>query len=189
MKAVLLYSHPNPQSFNAAILDAVKDELGRKGAEIKVKDLYAMNWNPVLSAGDFQQMAAEGQSPDVAAEQADIKWTDLVVIISPIWWYSVTAMMKGYVDRVFSQGFAYEYRQDGVHGLMGGKKVLIITTSGADQGAAKASGMDQALQTSLVDGFCGFAAAKRLNCYAVPTVSDAERKQMLEQVRQFVRDN
>lgn len=191
MKALVLFSHPNPKSFNAAILGVVKEELEQKGAEIRVKDLYAMNWNPVLSASDFQQLLSGKIPEDIAREQADVTWADTLVLISPIWWYSLPAMLKGYIDRVMCQGFAYEYTATGPRGLLQGKRAAIITTSGADENTANQTGMMKAITTSIVHGifsFCGFAEARHHNCYAVPMVSDEDRKRMLEDVRQFVRN-
>ncbi|TYO95052.1 NAD(P)H-dependent oxidoreductase [Desulfallas thermosapovorans] len=191
MNALVIYCHPNPKSFNAAILDVVKQELEQKGAKIKVKDLYAMNWNPVLSAADFQKFLAGEKPEDIAREQADVVWADVLVLISPIWWFSIPAMLKGYIDRVMSQGFAYEYTPTGPRGLLTGKRAAVITTSGADENTANQTGMMKALNTSFIHGtftFCGFADAKHINCYAVPMVSDEERKQMLSAVREFIKN-
>lgn len=191
MKTLVIYAHPNPNSFNAAILGAVKEELGNKGAEVRVKDLYAMNWNPALSAADFQQMLGGKMPDDIAREQSDVSWADMLVVICPIWWFSIPAMLKGYFDRVFSQGFAYQYTETGPVGLLKGKRAAVITTSGADENIAKHSGMMESIKTSLVNGifgFCGFEETRHMNCYAVPMVSDADRQRMLEQVREFARN-
>lgn len=189
MKALVLYAHPNPKSFNAAILQTVQEELAGKGAEVKVKDLYAMNWNPVLSASDFTQMLAGQMPDDIAREQADVAWADVIFVIAPFWWFTIPAILKGYMDRVMSQGFAYLQSEQGPRGLLQGKKAAIITTSGADQNVAQHTGMMEAFQTSFVHGvfgFCGFDETRHHNCYAVPLVSDKERQGMLEEIKEFV---
>ena len=77
MNTLLLYAHPNPHSFNAAIAQVIKEEIEKKGGPLKVKDLYAMNFNPVLSQEDFQAFHS-GQLPqDIKQEQADVSWADL----------------------------------------------------------------------------------------------------------------
>ncbi len=191
MKALVLYAHPNPKSFNAAILEAIKEELDKEKAVIRVKDLYAMNWNPVLSAADFQQILS-GQIPeDIAKEQADVAWADLLIVVCPIWWHTLPAILKGYIDRVMCQGFAYQYTETGPVGLLEGKRAAIITTSGADENTAKQSGMMESIKGSIVNGifgFCGFEDARYINFYAVPQVTDAERKRMLDEVRDFIRN-
>ena len=189
MKVVVIYAHPNPMSFNSAIMTVVKEELEKKSAEVKVKDLYAMNWNPVLGTKDFEGYHKGILPEDIKAEQADISWADAVIMICPVWWYSVPAILKGYIDRVFSIGFAYEYTATGPRGMLTGKKALVITTSGADESTAQQTGMVDLITKSVVNpifGFSGFAQYQYKNFFAVPTVSDNERKQMLTDLRQLI---
>jgi len=118
MKALLVYAHPNPKSFNRAVLDTVTGELNKKGAEVRVKDLYIMNWNSTLAASDFEQMMSGKTPDDIAREQADVTWADTLFFIYPIWWSSHPAILKGWIDRVFSFGFAYHMTDKGPEGLL-----------------------------------------------------------------------
>jgi NAD(P)H dehydrogenase (quinone) len=189
MKVVVIYAHPNPLSFNAAIAAVVKEELGKKSAEVKFKDLYAMNWNPVLSAQDFEGIQKGTIPEDIKTEQADISWADAVIVICPVWWTSVPAILKGYIDRVFTNGFAYEYSAAGVKGLLNGKNALLITTSGSDEESNQQSGMVELITKSVayaVFGFSGFAKCDHTNFFAVPTASDNERQEMLTELRQLI---
>lgn len=191
MKVVVIYAHPNPTSFNAAIAAVVKEELEKKGAEVKLKDLYAMNWNPVLSARDFEGYHKGNITEDIRTEQADISWANAVILICPVWWYSVPAILKGYIDRVFSIGFAYEYTETGPRGMLNGKNALLITTSGTDEQSSQQNGMMDLITKSCVNGvfgFSGFAGYKHKNFFAVPTVSDNERKEMLTDLRQLIQN-
>ncbi|OPX84135.1 MAG: Glutathione-regulated potassium-efflux system ancillary protein KefF [Pelotomaculum sp. PtaB.Bin104] len=191
MKVVLIYAHPDPRSFNAAIAAVVREELEKIGAEIKFKDLYAMHWNPVLSAKDYAGYDNGTTAEDIKAEQTDISWADVIIMICPVWWNSVPAILKGYIDRVFSIGFAYEFTASGPRGMLNGKKALLITTSGVDKHAAEQSGMMELINKSLVDavfGFSGFAGYQHKNFFAVPTVSDNERQEMLTELRQFIQN-
>ncbi|MBO8158926.1 NAD(P)H-dependent oxidoreductase [Thermosyntropha sp.] len=191
MKALLVYAHPNPLSFNAAIAATVKEELEKKGIEVKVKDLYAMNFNPVLSKADLEGTHTGNVPADIKAEQEDVRNADIIVMVAPIWWYSVPAIMKGYMDRVFSIGFAYEYTESGPRGLLNGKKGLIITTAGADEKTAKETGLDKVVDMGIAQalfGFCGFSEYKSKIFYAVPMVSDEERRNMLSEVRNLIQN-
>jgi NAD(P)H dehydrogenase (quinone) len=191
MKVAIIYAHPNPASFNAAIAAVVKEELGKKGAEVKCKDLYSMKWDPALSARDFEGYHKGNVPEDVKTEQADISWADAVIMIAPVWWCSVPAILKGYIDRVFSVGFAYEYTATGPRGKLTGKKALVITTSGADERTARQNGMVDLIKKSFVDsvfGFSGFAGYQYKNLFAVPTASDDQRKAMLAELRQLIQD-
>ncbi|MEA4926920.1 MAG: NAD(P)H-dependent oxidoreductase [Syntrophomonadaceae bacterium] len=189
MNTLLVYAHPNAQSFNAALVQAIKDEVTKKGSQLKVKDLYGMKWNPVLSQDDFEGYHSGNIPADIKQEQEDIAWADVVIMIAPVWWYSVPAILKGYIDRVFSLGFAYKYTATGPLGLLKGKKGLFITTSGANQQDAEYGGMMNALDKSLggVFTFSGFAEKRLHNLFAVTTVSDEERRQMLDEIRNLIR--
>lgn len=189
-KALVIYSHPNPESFNRAILKAVTGELESKGVEYKVKDLYEMNWNPVLSAKDFQEMQSGVIPEDVLAEQRDVAWADTLIFIYPIWWAEQPAMMKGWLDRVFSEGFAYKVKDGDAKGMLADKKAVVITTSGGEKWAMKQSGMIDAIEKSMIEGTLNFVGIKDVeynNLFAVPTATDAERGEMLEDIRQTIR--
>ena len=195
-EGVLLFAHPNPKSYNAAVLQTIQQALEQKKAEVKVKDLYAMNWDPLLSQSDFKAFheayRGVGSYPDdIKKEQDDIAWADAIVVVFPVWWYSVPAILKGYMDRVFSMGFAYKHTRKGPQGLLSGKKVLVISTSGEDEIGAKASGMIETIEKGLVKGvfsFCGFDECKYKNLFAVTVVSDQERQQMLAEVGELVKN-
>jgi NAD(P)H dehydrogenase (quinone) len=192
MKALVIFAHPNPRSYNAAILYAVQAELGKRRVEVRVKDLYQMNWNPVLGLSDLQQTHSGGLPEDVAREQADIEWADALILICPVWWWTVPAILKGYIDRVMTLGFAYDYGPNGLQGLLTGKRAIVITTSGADEQGAAATGMTESIRKGFVDavfGGCGFTSIAYKNCYAVVSISDEARKQYLAEVREFVGDN
>lgn len=82
MNALVIYAHPNPMSFNAAVAKVVEEELKAKGAAVKVKDLYAMKWNPILSGEDFQGLHTGNIPADIKQEQADVTWADVVVMVA-----------------------------------------------------------------------------------------------------------
>jgi NAD(P)H dehydrogenase (quinone) len=191
MNTLLVYAHPNLLSFNAALAQAIQEEIEKKGGSIKVKDLYAMNFNPVLGEQDFQGYQT-GQLPaDIKQEQADVSWADLIILQGPVWWQSIPAILKGYIDRVFSTGFAYRYTPQGPEGLLKGKKGLLITTSGSDQKTAETTGLLTTLNNTVTEAvfeFTGFKEFKQHNFFAVPTVSDEARKQMLTEMRKLIQD-
>lgn len=189
MNTLLICAHPNPQSFNCSLVGAVQEEIEKKGWQLKLKDLYEMKWNPVLCQADFEGFHNGNIPADILAEQADVSWADLVIMVAPVWWLSVPAILKGYIDRVFSIGFAYEYIASGPRGKLTGKKALVITTSGADEQAAQASGLLDAVKKAVVDGvfgFSGFAEYKHHNLFAVTVTTDEQRKQMLTELRALI---
>jgi len=84
MKTLVIYAHPNPKSFNAAIKDTLVEELTNKGHEVRVRDLYEMNFNPILSGRDFEQMQSGNMPQDIAEEQKHITWADTLILVYPV---------------------------------------------------------------------------------------------------------
>lgn len=124
MKYLIIYAHPNPKSFNHAILETISEELKKKKKEFKVRDLYKIGFNPALSTKDLSAIQNGAVPKDIEKEQEYIRKADTIVFIFPIWWSSMPAILKGYIDRVFSLKFAYDITEDGVFGLLKGKKVF-----------------------------------------------------------------
>jgi NAD(P)H dehydrogenase (quinone) len=181
-----VYAHPNPRSFNAAILALVRQELEQRNLDYTLSDLYAMGFHPVLSGSDFVSLKQGVVPPDMAEEQRKIAAADLLFFIYPVWWMSPPAMLKGYIDRCFSMGFAYRYTETGAEGLLRGKRAMVISTFGNFAEKYETSRLGDSIAEILHDGilgFCGIDLMKHLNFYGVPSVSDEERKRMLEETR------
>lgn len=148
MNVLLVYAHPEPRSFNGAMKDVAVHTLSQAGHQVRLSDLYAMKFNPVVEPSQFperadpaffrllkeQRHAAEtgATAGDVAAEQEKLFWANLVIFQFPLWWGSMPAIMKGWVDRVFTQGLVYGR---GVPGLEGRKALLSVTASTYDSEA------------------------------------------------------
>lgn len=189
VKALLVYAHPNPRSFNAAIRETTEQELRSHGAEVRVHDLYAMNFDPMLKSDDFTELAAGRVSRDVQPLQDDIRWADLLVVIFPTWWASVPALLKGYFDRVLTNSFAFAYGPGGAEGLLKGKRAVVFQTTGTPGEVLEPSGMSRAMTVCTDMGvltFCGLEVAAHEYLYAIPYVSDEDRKQMLSRVRETI---
>ena len=154
MKVLIVFAHPDSRSLNASMRDVCVDELVRQGHAVEVSDLYAMRFNPVVSREDFPLLPADerlkvglaskvgyasGQlTDDVMGEIAKLKWADAIIFHFPLWWYSMPAILKGWVDRVFAYGFAYgvgehsdaKWGERFGEGSLLGKRGMVITTTG-----------------------------------------------------------
>lgn len=185
MKYTIIYGHPNPKSFNAAIKDRVEAHLKAKNREYAVRDIYGMNFNAILSGSDFATFR-KGQVPDdIKREQGYIASADRLILIHPIWWFGMPAAMKGYIDRVFAKGFAYDYGPKGPIGLLTGKSAIVINTTGGSEDDYRNHGFKDAIVKTIDDGslgFCGIKVTEHPFFYAVPAISDGERKKMLESI-------
>lgn len=145
MKNLIVYAHPNSGSLNHFFKQTVLENLQESGEEIEVRNLNQINFNPVLSLEDMNGQRMGKVADDVKTEQDFITWADRIIFIYPIWWTGMPAIMKGYIDRVFSYGFAYRYDQGIQKGLLTGKKTIIINSHGKSNAEYEAMGMDKAL--------------------------------------------
>lgn len=185
MKHLIIYAHPNPASFNHAIQETLVRVLKGKGHEVRVRDLYAMRFDPVLKADDFQAFLAGKVPGDIAIEQDHVRWAEQLTFLYPVWWGRMPSMTGGYIDRVFSKGFAYDYSPTGPVGLLPGKKVYLFSTMGAPLAVAESSGGIKSME-QIIDNetfrFCAMEVLGHKYFGSVPTVTDADRKKMLEEV-------
>lgn len=159
MKHLIIYAHPNPNSLNGHFKNTLVRHLQQNGHEAAVRDLYQLNFDPVLSLDDMAGQRNGLVADDVKQEQEFITWADCITFIHPIWWTGLAAIMKGYIDRVFSYGFAYRYDQGVQKGLLNGKQAVIINTHGKSHEEYASIGMDKALSLTSDNGiysYCGF---------------------------------
>ncbi|NOK12793.1 NAD(P)H-dependent oxidoreductase [Corallococcus exercitus] len=154
MNVLIVYAHPEPRSLNGALKDLAVRHLSARGHEVKVSDLYAMGWKAIADGEDFltshagerlfyehasKAAFANGtQTADITAEQQKLLWADAVLLQFPLWWFSMPAILKGWIDRVFALGFAYGV---GVHegerwgdrygeGTLTGRRAMLSITIG-----------------------------------------------------------
>lgn len=189
MKHLVVYAHPNHESFNHAILNTTVQALEKKGHDVVIRDLYALDFQPVLKPADTAAMRA-GQTPaDILTEQQYITEADVITFIYPIWWTGLPAILKGYIDRVFAYGFAYAYDETGIAKLLSGKKGFIINTHGTPKEIYDEIGMTAGLKmTSDVGilGFTGIEAVEHLLFGGIPAVGETALQDILVEVEQTV---
>jgi NAD(P)H dehydrogenase (quinone) len=142
MKAHLVFAHPNLQSFNGQMRDTAIQTLTAFGFAVSVSDLHQIKFKASADQDDFtslynpaffeiqteQSMALQSNTftNDIKREHQLLSEADLIIFQFPLWWYSMPALLKGYIDRVFSMGWAYGGGQ-----ALAGKKILVSMTTGA----------------------------------------------------------
>jgi NAD(P)H dehydrogenase (quinone) len=158
MKHLIIYAHPNQESLNGYIKQTVIATLEAQDHEVILRDLYHLDFDPILSLEDMKGQRLGKVATDVSREQEYIAWAESITFIYPIWWTGMPAIMKGYIDRVMSYGFAYRYDQGVQKGLLEGKQAIIINTHGKSNTEYEATGMDKALLLTSDAGiysYCG----------------------------------
>ncbi|GAB4577049.1 MAG: NAD(P)H-dependent oxidoreductase [Roseibium sp.] len=102
MRVLVVYSHPCEESFNAALCTEVVKSLTERGHEVRLSDLYAKGFDPVMSAEERRGYhTPEANTRPVADDLADIKWCEALVFVYPTWWFGLPAMLKGWLERVW----------------------------------------------------------------------------------------
>ncbi|MER7707783.1 NAD(P)H-dependent oxidoreductase [Kitasatospora sp. NPDC097605] len=152
-RVLIVTAHPEPHSLTAALADFAVGRLRAAGHEVRLSDLYAMKWQAALGADDFPEHPADERlrvldvqggatrdgrlAAELAAEQEKLRWADAVVFQFPLWWFSVPAILKGWIDRVLTFGFAHgpDVPPPYSEGALGRKRALLAVSVGARESA------------------------------------------------------
>lgn len=114
MRVLLVYCHPVPESFNAAVRDRAVAALEAAGHTVDLLDLYAEGFDPVLSADERRGYHEPGANEaPVADHLARLKAADALIFVYPTWWYGPPAMLKGWLDRVWVPHATFEMPKPG----------------------------------------------------------------------------
>ncbi len=130
MQHLIISAHPNENSFSNALVDALVKDSQHNDVNVVVRNLYELGFDPVLTAEDLKKIKEGHISEDIAREQKILRESDFISLVYPLWWGSFPAILKGYFDRVFTNGFAFEINSEGARGLLKGKKVFLHTSMG-----------------------------------------------------------
>jgi NAD(P)H dehydrogenase (quinone) len=126
------------------------------GRTYEVADLYAEKFDPVFAPDDYCQFEGGTMSEAILAEQRRVDRADAIVIISPLWWLGFPAMLKGWFDRVWSNGWAYEFENDPEGSLLRPRPFLLILTTGGSAGSFARHKYADALDVLIRDGILGW---------------------------------
>lgn len=107
MRALLIYCHPKPDSFTAAVRDVVMQKLEASGAEVRLRDLYGEGFQAVLSGDELDRYLDESNTRGLERDVDDLRWCDTLLFVYPTWWYGLPALLKGWLDRTLLPGVAF----------------------------------------------------------------------------------
>lgn len=208
-QVLVVSAHPEPQSFHAALRAVAVEELAAQGHEVQVSDLYAMGFKAVLDRGDFlgahdaerlnvslEQRHAWNQqtlAPDIAVELDRLLKADLLLLMFPLWWFSLPAILKGWIDRVFVSGAVYGRSAVFEQGRLKGKRALVAVSTGAPQQAFGPRALNGDMADILMPlhrgvlGFTGMTVLPPFVAHNVPYAGPQVRADLLDQWRQHLR--
>jgi NAD(P)H dehydrogenase (quinone) len=183
MKVLVIYAHFNPKSFNHAILESFTKGLKDGGHTYDVVDLYDTKFDPCTKPEDLAQFAG-GQMPrDVLDQQEKVTAADGLVFIFPRYDWTYPAILKGWIQRVFSYGYAYRMSEKGIEGLLHPNKALLISTTNAPQEFYEKSGLDDAykkISNMSLRNYSGIADVNHVTFYSLSAIDEESRKKYLE---------
>jgi putative NADPH-quinone reductase len=191
MKILVILGHPEPGSFNHAVADTAVEALKKNGHEVIYHDLQTEGFDPVLLG---EEIARDGSlDPNVQLHCEELMQADGIVIIHPNWWGQPPAVLKGWIDRVFRPGVAYEFEEEdsgeGVPlGLLKAEAVVIFNTSNTPEErelSVFGDPLENLWKTCIFD-LCGVKNFHRQNFGVIVTSSPEQRQQWLEQVAVMV---
>lgn len=135
MRCLLVHAHPLDKSLSRHFLDIAQSTLGAAGHTVEVADLYPAGFDPRLTAAERAGYYAPAFDRSAFAhEAAQLERAELLVLVFPTWWFGLPAILKGWVDRVFAPGVAFDHGKDFgplTPRLTGLRHVVVITTLGS----------------------------------------------------------
>ncbi len=203
MKVLIVFAHNEEKSFNTAMKNLAVEQLRGNGHEVIVSDLYAMKFKAVADGDDFleranpeclvyameQRVAYKNGTlaPDIIAELEKVKWADLIIFNFPIYWCSMPAIMKGWVDRVLVSGYCYGGMRFYDRGGLAGKKALVATSLGGQAHMFQPHsihGEFELMLKPILQGtlaYTGLAVLPPFVAFHVPYISAEARTRYLEE--------
>jgi NAD(P)H dehydrogenase (quinone) len=202
MNIFIVYWHPEPRSFNGALLRTAVEALAGSGHSVKTSDLHAMRFDPVSGRHNFntvkdhdyfkQQIeelhATEtgGFSIEIEAEMEKLEWCDLLILQFPLWWFGLPAALKGWVDRVFAMGRVYGMGRIYETGVFKGKRAMLSLTTGGPEEAYRKGGFNGDIDAILrpiqrgILQFVGFSVLKPHIAFGPAHLSEDQRREKLD---------
>ncbi|WP_409347330.1 NAD(P)H-dependent oxidoreductase [Paenibacillus sp. MBLB4367] len=185
-KILVIQGNPSSDSLGSALASAYADGARGSGADVSVLDLSQLSFNPNLAGGYKRRTELE---PDLVRAQELIREAEHLVFVYPVWWGTMPALLKGFIDRVFLPGFAFKYRKGSMlwDKLLKGKSARLIVTLDTPvwyyylvQGKPGHNAMKK---TTLE--FCGVKPVRTTNIGPVRQSSDERRSGYLTHIRKL----
>lgn len=185
MNSLIIYAHPDKKSFNASILKTVQENLSHQH-DVKTLDLYEEEFDPVLRFDATHKRRDLVNDVAMKRYRDLLVWADRLIFIFPTWWSGMPAILKGFVERVFVAGFAYDNTPRGLKGRLAGKAWIITTHNTPRIFLPFAQDYSKVLKFQILKP-CGFKAVKVTQITRVEYMSNHERKEQLQKIAKLTK--
>ncbi len=186
MHVLTVLDHPNPTSFSAAVAERFMEGARAAGHTTELADLHAEGFNPVWGMADVNSDGGATTPEDVAQEQARIARADAICLVFPLYWWGMPSMTKGWVDRVWSWGWAYDQLDYPDMSLQKNRSGVLLIPAGARSDEMQDEGYLRAMETCWTKGTFGYFgfSPRRLEVLNGSTGSPQRRQRLLEKCYQ-----
>lgn len=177
------------ESFLSRAVNRLIGSLKKNKQNIEIRDLYELKFNPVLTSSDFDAVKENNTPVDILTEQEFITDADYIWVVFPIWWTSMPAILKGYIDRVFLSGFAYRMEKVYPKGLLTDKQVIIINSMGMSHEDYNKGGIFNALELTIDKGifeFSGMNVLVHKYFSSIMSANQEEREKYYQEIELLV---
>jgi NAD(P)H dehydrogenase (quinone) len=189
MRVLVVFCHPRRASFTGDVLDRVVAGLGEAGHAVDVADLYREGFQPVFGDEDYAHFEGGAMGADVLREQERVERSDGIVLVFPVWWWSFPAMLKGWFDRVWANGWAYEFANNPGGSLLPPRPFGIVACAASSREVYERRGYEAMLSRQIEVGTLGFCGVGSSRLVILNDVGwdDAQQERHLEQAHELGR--
>jgi len=204
MNVLVVYAHHEPGSLTAALKNIAVSVLQRQGHTVTVSDLYGSNFQAVAQKYDMNQLSGKhfnymleqrnaasldwDFSPDIVEQLQKVKEADVILFYSPVWWFSVPAILKGWFDRVLVMGVAWDGGRTYEAGLLRGKTAMLSVIAGGPREYYQPLNKHRATMKQILHpinhgtlAFCGLDVLEPFVVYESMSMTPDQYKAVLEQ--------
>ncbi|WP_152047381.1 NAD(P)H-dependent oxidoreductase [Aureimonas psammosilenae] len=183
MHTLIVVAHPDPASYSHAAVARLVAGLESVGGDTTdVLDLAAEDFDPRFTAADNDLFHGRGEpGDDILAQQRRVDRADMLVLVFPVYWWSMPAVMKGWIDRVFISGWAYvDNPEKGTTRLLGRLKGQVVAIGGVNQQTYERRGYLDALNTQIVGGIFGYCGIESVGLDLLLPIDPAGAREGLQ---------
>jgi NAD(P)H dehydrogenase (quinone) len=182
MHLLAVFCHPRRDSFTGALLDSFAAGIAEAGHEMELADLYREGFDPSFRPEDYAQFRSEPMPEKILAEQRRVERADALAFVFPVWWWSFPAMLKGWIDRVWSEGWAYNFTPERSKGLLRDRPTILLGSAATSAPTYRKYRYDEAMRVQIDIGilsYCGIRSVATHIFHDVDADAEARHRHLL----------
>ena len=182
MHLLAVFCHPRRDSFTGALLDSFAAGIAAAGHEMELADLYREGFDPSFRPEDYAQFRSEPMLEHILAEQRRVDRADALAFVFPVWWWSFPAMLKGWIDRVWSEGWAYNFTPERSKGLLRDRPTILLGSAATSAPTYRKYRYDEAMRVQIdigILGYCGIRSVATHIFHDVDSDAEARRRHLI----------